>query len=242
MKTINKIHVKDFLANIGVDYKEINYGMFDRIGESLARRYRAPDSPEYRKYGMGYRANYERGIVIYYLIKEFGLETFLEIGFGRGYATACALKSFHDHGINGRVVTMAPDLDNSMLNAMASAIPEVNINQSNFHPLAATSNKVKQQTDIFNEMYDLIYVDGDHSEEGVRQDCSYVKDIWSQYLLFDDYHTEEKESFIQCRKPIDELELDGELIIMDRRLFMDERQLSDEEITYGQMLFSKNKQ
>ena len=45
---------------------------------------------------------------------------------------------------------------------------------------------------------------------------------------------------ISCSKVIDKIEDDSkELIIMDRRIFMDDRNLPDEEIQYGQVLLTK---
>jgi len=45
---------------------------------------------------------------------------------------------------------------------------------------------------------------------------------------------------IECSKLINEIEDESkELIIMDRRIFFDDRRLSDEEIDYGQVLLTR---
>ncbi len=45
---------------------------------------------------------------------------------------------------------------------------------------------------------------------------------------------------IQCSQLIDEVDDPSkELIIMDRRMFFDDRQLPDDKIDYGQVLLSK---
>jgi len=45
---------------------------------------------------------------------------------------------------------------------------------------------------------------------------------------------------IECAKAIDEIDdFEKELIIMDRRIFFDDRRIPDEEIDYGQVLIEK---
>ena len=46
-------------------------------------------------------------------------------------------------------------------------------------------------------------------------------------------------ALLGCAKAIDEIEgLEKELIIMDRRIFLDDRLMKDEEIDYGQVLIT----
>ena len=100
------INIKTKLEEMGVAVDGIIMGDFDYIGEFTAKRDRRPDDPNYKRYGAFYRANYERGILIYYLIRQFNLTSMLEIGFGRGYATFCAAEAFHDAGIGGKIVSI----------------------------------------------------------------------------------------------------------------------------------------
>ena len=39
----------------------------------------------------------------------------LEIGFGRGYSTFCAVKAFKDFGIDGKITTIDPNFDQNFL-------------------------------------------------------------------------------------------------------------------------------
>ena len=52
--------------------------------------------------------------------------------------------------------------------------------------------------------------------------------------------TKESGPEIQCAKLIDTIEdLSKELIIMDRRIFFDDRRYTDEELDYGQVLLTR---
>ena len=59
-------------------------------------------------------------------------------------------------------------------------------------------------------------------------------------VLFDDYHLPTKQQKdIEVSRVVNAIEeYEKELIIMDRRIFVDDRGLSDEDIDYGQVLVS----
>lgn len=237
---MKKINIKQKLSEIGVSVDDISLGDFDYIGKYTAERHRTPDQDMYKKVGCFFRSNFERGILIYHLIKKYRLTSMLEIGFGRGYSTFCAAKAFADIGVNGKIVTIDPKFDFQLLNQIKSnkVFPASWFECINF----VQGTSVEALPGLQNEKFDLVYIDGDHSYEGTKFDWEHTKDLYNKFLLFDDYHEKTKnDAGIQCQKLIDEIEDSSkELIIMDRRIFFDDRRMSDEEINYGQVLLTKD--
>lgn len=235
MKTIR---IDKKLEEIGVDVAAIVMGDFDLIGEFTAKRQREMNDPNYQKYGSFYRANYERGILIYHLIRQYNLTSFLEIGFGRGYGTMCAAKAFYDAGVTGKIVTIEPKPDDKFLNALTQVFPPDWFKM--IQMMKGTSKDVLPH--LGDEKFDLVYIDGDHSYEGTKFDWEGTKDKFNNFLLFDDYHLPSKDDpGIKCSQLIDEVDdPTKELIIMDRRMFFDDRRFADEQIDYGQVLLTKS--
>jgi len=233
MKTIN---IKQKLEELGVSPDTVIMGDFDYIGRFTAERQREAADPNYKKYGSFYRANYERGILIYHLIRKYNMTSMLEIGFGRGYSTFCAARAFHDAGIVGKVTTVDPNLDEKYVGMLQQVFPREWFGYIQF--VKGTSGQVLP---AMNEQFDLIYIDGDHSYEATKLDWELTKDKWKQCMLFDDYHMpSKKDPGIQCRDLIDTIDDPSkELIVMDRRLFFDDRRFADEQVDYGQVLLTK---
>lgn len=233
MKTIN---IKQKLEEMGVALDSIVMGDFDYIGECTAKRERKPNDPNYKKHGFCYRSNYERGILIYYLIRQHNLTSMLEIGFGRGYSTFCAARAFHDAGIPGKIVTIDPNIDESFLQALQHVFPH-----DWFKYVQFARGTSQQVLPTIKESFDLVYIDGDHSYHGTKHDWELTRDKWNKFLLFDDYHLPTKDDpGIKCSQLIDEIDDPSkELIIMDRRMFFDDRRLTDEQVDYGQVLLTK---
>jgi hypothetical protein len=236
---MKKIDIRKKLEEIDVTVDGIVLGDFDFIGELTAKRQRERDDPNYKKVGCFYRANYERGILIYYLIRQFGLKSMLEIGFGRGYATLCAAKAFYDEGTSdAKIVTIDPNLEQQYVQQLSQVFPKQWLDCVMF--VKGPSDPVVTK-ELSDRTFDLIYIDGDHSYAATKRDWEMTKDKYKRFLLFDDYHLPTKDDpGIQCNKLIDEIEDDTkELIIMDRRMFFDDRRVADEDIDYGQVLLSK---
>ena len=92
--------------------------------------------------------------------------------------------------------------------------------------------------------FDLIYIDGDHRYDAVKSDWENSEKVFNKFVLFDDYHLSTKQQKdIECAKLIDSIDndiiYDKELIIMDRRIFLDDRGYKDEAIDYGQVLLKR---
>lgn len=236
------VHIREKLAELGVEASSIVMGDFDQIGELTARKPRQPGSDGYRKYGALFRPNYERGILIDALIRHFGMKSMLEIGFGRGYATMCAARAFHDTG-GGEIVTIDPVVNDQHMQIIAEAFPSEWLKQVEF--MKGKSQGALEQ--LGDRRFDLIYVDGDHTREAVQADWEMTRDRYDRCLLFDDYHLPGKDSGpgIQVAEVIDVIDWkkegckEPELILMDRRIFVDDRRIPDSEIDYGQVLLSR---
>ena len=175
---------------------------------------------------------------MYYLTRKNEFNSVLEIGFGRGYATMCMAKAMCDHGIDGKITTVDPNFNEDFLKYIAQIFPKIWFEKIEF--ISATSDQYFQENP--DREYDFIYIDGDHTYQAVKNDWENSKDKFKKALLFDDYHLPTKESGpgIQCAELIDTIDdKSKELIIMDRRIFPDNRGYTDEEIDYGQVLLTK---
>lgn len=229
---MNTIDIRDFFEKIGHPISQFNLGDFDTIGEFTARKRRDPNSPLYKSVGAYFRPNYERGLLIYALIKKFNISSILEIGTGRGYFTVCAAKAFYDAGIQGTITSVDPAFSRDAYQQIMTIFPQPWTNSINF-----VAGKSQDIIPGMNEKFDLVYIDGDHSYEGTKLDWELVREKFTKFVLFDDYlmPTHENDGGIQCAKAIDEIcAYEKELILMDRRIFHDDRGLSD--LDYGQVL------
>ena len=177
---MKKINIKEKLSEIGVSMDDIILGDFDYIGRYTAERHRSADQESYKKVGCFFRSNFERGILIYHLIKKYRLTSMLEIGFGRGYSTFCAAKAFQDIGVNGKIVTIDPKFDFQLLNQIKNGniFPSSWFDSIKF--VQGTSREVLPT--LQNEKFDLVYIDGDHSYEGTKFDWEHTKNLYSKFL------------------------------------------------------------
>ena len=232
---MRKVHIKDKLEEIDFSLEEILLGDFDQIGEVCAKKAREPSSELYQSVGCFFRPNYERGILLYALVSKFKITSFLEVGFGRGYSTFCVAKAMSDMGIDGKIVTIDPNFNQEFISELTKFFP-----QEWFSKISFANGTSEQVIPELKEQFDLVYIDGDHTYEGTKKDWEATKDIYSKFLLFDDYLPASNNSReIQCSQLIDEIDDDSkELIIMDRRIFFDDRRIPDDEIDYGQVLLT----
>jgi len=231
---MKEINIKDKLKDLEHPVETLSLGDFDQIGHFTAYKSRSPDSELYRSKGCFFRPNYERGMLIYSLIKKYDVRSYLEIGFGRGYSCICAARAMSEIG-GGEITTIDPFFDYGLWDHLCKIFPTEWTSKVN-----VVQEKSQDYLSRNNATYDFIYIDGDHTADAVRQDWENTKDKYGKLLLFDDYHKKQTQSDIECSQIIDEIEDDSkELIIMDRRIFQDDRELSDSEIDYGQVLLTK---
>jgi len=231
---MKEVHIKDKLIELGHPVEFLSLGDFDQIGHFTAYKRRTIDNELYKTTGAFFRPNYERGLLIYSLIRRYNIKSYLEIGFGRGYSCMCAAKAMSEIG-GGMVTTIDPFFDYGMWDQLKNVFPKEWTNQ-----VEIVKEKSQDYLSKDTSSYDFIYIDGDHTADAVRQDWENTKDKYEKILLFDDYHKEQTQDDIECSQVIDEIEDESkELIIMDRRIFLDDRRKTDEEINYGQVLLTK---
>jgi len=231
------IHIKDFLKEHQIALEDISLGDFDYIGEYTAKKNRSTDSPLFKSVGCFFRPNYERGLLIYSLIKKYNLQSYLEIGFGRGYSVLCAAKALADIGASGQAVSIEPNIDENLMKMLQSTM------QPDWLQKMRIMKGFSQQVlpTLTNEKFDFVYIDGDHRAPAVKSDWEGVNGMWNAFCLFDDYHLPtKKEADIECAQVIDSIILPEhqtkELVRLDRRIFLDDRGYTDSQIDYGQVL------
>lgn len=239
---MKRILIQDKLAALGIDTSSIILGDFDAIGKFTAERTRDRNDPNFAKYGFTYRSNYERGILLYFLIRCYDIRSVLEIGFGRGYSALCAAKAFHDAGVNGKVTTVDPTYDENHVRMLSQFFPKEWLNSISFQQ--GRSDTVVPS--LPQHMFDLVLIDGDHSYEGTKVDWLNTRERFAKVMVFDDYHMASKnDPGIQCARLIDEIDVEAEgceekeLCVMDRRLFVDDRRLTDDQVNYGQVILTR---
>lgn len=235
---MKKIHIKNKLEDLGFSLDDFCMGNFDIIGESCAKKQRDSNSEYYKKFGAFFRPNYERGLLIYALILEYDIKSFLEIGFGRGYGTMCAAMAMQENG-GGTITTVDPDFNQAHLGRLKQTFPKDWFDMIDF--VSGISQTYLVDND---DTFDFIYIDGDHRYDAVKRDWDLCENRYNKVLLFDDYHMPSKageDGMIECAKVIDDIEDDSkELIIMDRRIFIDDLKRPDDAIDYGQVLLTND--
>jgi hypothetical protein len=230
---MKRIGIKEKLDQIQCPLSSISLGEFDQIGEFTAKKARSASDPLFKTAGAFFRPNYERGILISSLIKRFEVKSFLEIGFGRGYASLCAARAMCDMGWDDAAVySVDVKLDENHLKMLTQIFPK-----EWFGKLNLIQGTINDALIDLPKSVDMVYIDGDHTFEGVQYDWLAIKDRFNKFVLFDDYDPRSTSDGMQVARFIDSLQdEDKELIISDRRIFFDDRRMSDDEIEYGQVL------
>lgn len=234
------IHIREKLEEIGMPVESLSLGDFSYIGKYTAEKMREPQSELWRTVGSHFMPNLERGLLIYSLIKKYNLSSYLEVGFGRGFSALCAAKAFVDLGNDGKVSVIEPSIDDNHMNMIAQVFPQEWT--SRIHVSKGLSSDILPK---LQDKYDLVYLDGDHTQSVVASDWETSKNLWKYFYLFDDWHMDKgMDPGIQVHEALENVEqpkdIRCELIKSDRRIFMDDRRWPDDKIRYGQLLLTND--
>jgi hypothetical protein len=239
MKPQRVINIKQKFQELDVSLDEISLGDFDYIGEITVKSMRDPQSELWRKVGAFFKPNLERGLLIYSLIKKYKLDSYLEVGFGRGYTALCAAKAFSELNNSGTVNVVEPNINDQHMQMIGSVFPEewtTRLQIAKLHPEDALPK--------LQDKYDLVYVDGNPSMLTARSNWEGVKDRWNCFCLINNYQIDSQgDPNVQVAQALDEVaqpeQTDSDLLIMDRRIFPDDRNWSDDMIKGGQLLLTR---
>lgn len=108
-------------------------------------------------------------------------ETMLEIGFNIGYSASMWLEFDPDQKL--KLTSVDIGIHGDTVKA-ADAVKQLHGDRFEF--ILCDSKKVKSQ--IQGKLFDIAFIDGDHSAEGVAHDIQMCLDLKIPYLLLDDWH------------------------------------------------------
>ena len=129
------------------------------------------------------------------------------------------------------VVTVDPNFDEKHIQNMTQVFPREWFSKLN----VLKSTSADAFTQLAGRRFDMIYIDGDHHASAVKSDWEGVKDRFDKFVIFDDYRLDDKKD-LEVRSVVDSIDMEKELIIGDRRIFQDDRNIADDEINYGQVI------
>ena len=197
-KSIDVIQVKDYVRSLGIEMPSINE--FWKLGDSTALRVRQD--------GTFFRANYERGILLYALVAKHKPTSILEFGTGRGFGCLCMAWAMRDFGIDGIIHTidMVPcseEIRWPIVRGESDPIVEFLSRQEvwddvadpkwvqHINQLTGLSGSVMQS--FKSHKIDFAFIDGGHGFRSVLHDflITLINASDNIGILFDDYSTEE---------------------------------------------------
>jgi hypothetical protein len=235
MKTID---ITTKLTSLGCPVDDMMLGDFDAIGEHTAKKARMRGTELYKTIGCYFRPNYERGLLAHAYMKRYRPKRILEIGFGRGYWTTCMAKAAYDCNVQCEIYSVDTTFDRAHIDAMSKIFP----------PEWLQSIRMVQgrSIDVVSKLeggkFDLINIDGDRTHAGIKSDWNTVKDIFTQHVIFNEYHLPGSKhagpddfAVADVVNSID-VKYERELIVMDRLVFPDDRREPSDEKRYGQVL------
>ena len=124
------------------------------------------------------------------IYNQHKVESILEIGFNIGYSASMWLE--FDPDKKSTLTSVDIGIHADTVNA-AEAVK--NLHGDRFSFILSNSKKVKNQ--LQGQLFDLAFIDGDHSDVGVASDIRLCIDLQIPLLLFDDYWTDQDQNGIR---------------------------------------------
>jgi predicted O-methyltransferase YrrM len=193
---MKKIDINQKVRDLNVKLPDIE--SFWRLGDLTALRQNSE--------GKYYRANYERGILLYALVAHFKPTTILEFGTGRGYGSFCMARSLVDHNLPGKIYTVDKRSKNKKevwpinlgkgeetQNLSWEEVWTSRIDKSWLDRIQLltgdTPAVLSKWKKMGNPNVDFSFIDAGHDYDSVKHDYYSVLDIASSQfaVLFDDY-------------------------------------------------------
>lgn len=193
---MQKIDVRGKIRNLGVSLPPVE--TFWEMGDMTALRQ--------NKKGEFYRANFERGLLLYALVVKFKPRVILEFGTGRGYGALCMARALVEHQLPGTIYSIdkrtpkdrwawqydngsGPKCENLSWEEIwpkyfeASWLKRIECLNGTTADVMATW-KVKGLPKV-----DFAFIDGGHDFSSVKHDFYSVIEVVSPafQILFDDY-------------------------------------------------------
>ncbi len=139
--------------------------------------------------------------IIHDFYNKYNVKSILEIGFNIGYSASMWLE--FDPDKKSTLTSVDIGLHSDTVKASEAV---KNLHGDRFSFILSDSKKVKNQ--LKGQIFDLAFIDGDHSRTGVASDIRLCIDLQIPLLLFDDYWTysesngirEVCEQFVEMKK------------------------------------------
>ncbi len=196
---LNVLRVHEFVETLGVDLPPLD--KFWKLGDVTALRHRAD--------GSFFRANYERGILLYALVAKHRPTSVLEFGTGRGYGCLCMAWAMSDFRIRGVIHTVDmvssdesirwPICWNEDDNPHVECLDRTAVWKRAAHPSWLehvrewTGHSAAVMREFRGAPVDFAFVDAGHGHRSVRHDFYATLRVSGQSVgvLLDDYSDED---------------------------------------------------
>ena len=192
------VKVQEYIAGNIDDSADKDWAQIKTIAELTALRL---DSG-----GEFYVSNFWRGPMLYSLVRRLKPSLILELGTGRGYGAFCMAMALKDGNIDGKLVTVDrtpgdtkydwaftdSNNQNRVLNTSLHEFWEQNLPKSLRERIEFRCGDTAAVHDLladFDQPVDLVFIDGDHSYNGVALDflSSHAISAPNAVFVFDDY-------------------------------------------------------